>query len=235
MKSFRHKLCLVICFLGTRHSCQTVQDKEELKAFCYLSNSNPLTLGKKNFVSEQRFFSVQKFFPNLLLLLWSKITAVLFTQIYIYCWASQVVLVVKNSPANAGDGGVVDLIPWRRAWQPTPVFLLEESHGQRSLAGYSLWGAAKSQTWLKRLSTHTHIYCCHTFYSNKLVHQSQKVQIWSKALYIPPNVPFVHQPQIKSCQNRILLGLSLLHLLLFIDSSLTHTIPGGSLPLKIQI
>ena len=26
-------------------------------------------------------------------------------------------------------------IPWRRKWQPTPVFLLGESHGQRSLAG----------------------------------------------------------------------------------------------------
>ena len=28
-------------------------------------------------------------------------------------------------------------IPWRRAWQPTPVFLPRESHGQRSLVGYS--------------------------------------------------------------------------------------------------
>ena len=28
-------------------------------------------------------------------------------------------------------------IPWRRAWQPTPVFLPGESHGQRSLAGCS--------------------------------------------------------------------------------------------------
>ena len=28
-------------------------------------------------------------------------------------------------------------IRWRRAWQPTPVFLLEESHGQRSLVGYN--------------------------------------------------------------------------------------------------
>ena len=28
-------------------------------------------------------------------------------------------------------------IPWRRAWQPTPVFLPGESHTQRSLAGYS--------------------------------------------------------------------------------------------------
>ena len=31
-------------------------------------------------------------------------------------------------------------IPWRRSWLPTPVFLLEESHGQRSLVGYSPWG-----------------------------------------------------------------------------------------------
>ena len=31
-------------------------------------------------------------------------------------------------------------IPWRRAWQPTPVFLPRESHGQSSLAGYSPWG-----------------------------------------------------------------------------------------------
>ena len=31
-------------------------------------------------------------------------------------------------------------IPWRTAWQPTPVFLPGESHGQRSLEGYSPWG-----------------------------------------------------------------------------------------------
>ena len=31
-------------------------------------------------------------------------------------------------------------IPWRRQWQPSPVFLLEKSHGQRSLAGYSPCG-----------------------------------------------------------------------------------------------
>ena len=31
-------------------------------------------------------------------------------------------------------------IPWRRAWQPTPLFLPGESPGQRSLAGYSPWG-----------------------------------------------------------------------------------------------
>ena len=39
----------------------------------------------------------------------------------------------------------VGKIPWRRKWQPTPVFLPGDSHGQRSLAGYSLW-CRKSQT-----------------------------------------------------------------------------------------
>ena len=43
-------------------------------------------------------------------------------------------------------------ILWRRKWQPTPVFLPGKSHGQRSLAGYSPWGA-RSQTCLKRLNT----------------------------------------------------------------------------------
>ena len=36
-------------------------------------------------------------------------------------------------------------IPWRRKWEPTPVFLPGESHGQRSLAGYSP-GVEKSGT-----------------------------------------------------------------------------------------
>ena len=58
--------------------------------------------------------------------------------------SSQVVLVVKNPPANAGgirdqglDPWVRKIIPWRREWHPTPVFLPGESHGQRSLVGYS--------------------------------------------------------------------------------------------------
>ena len=46
-------------------------------------------------------------------------------------------LLVKNLPANAGD---VTSIPWGRKWQPTLVFWLRESHGQRSLVGYSPWG-----------------------------------------------------------------------------------------------
>ena len=35
-------------------------------------------------------------------------------------------------------------IPWRREWQTTLVFLPGESHGQRSLVGYSPWGHKES-------------------------------------------------------------------------------------------
>ena len=55
----------------------------------------------------------------------------------------------------------VGKIPGRRAWQPTPVFLPGESHGQRSLAG-TVHRVSKSQSWLKRLSMHAcelYIYC----------------------------------------------------------------------------
>jgi len=51
--------------------------------------------------------------------------------------------VVKNLPANARDAGLIPgsgRSPWRRKWQPTPVFLPGESHGQTSLEGFSPWG-----------------------------------------------------------------------------------------------
>ena len=59
--------------------------------------------------------------------------------------ASQVALVVNTPPADAGDIRDEGLIPGsgrspgRRKWQPIPVFLPGESHGQRSLVGYSPW------------------------------------------------------------------------------------------------
>ena len=54
-----------------------------------------------------------------------------------------------------GFDPLIRKIPWRRNWQPTPVFLLEESHGQRSLAGYSPWGCKEldSTEWPSRHST----------------------------------------------------------------------------------
>ena len=50
---------------------------------------------------------------------------------------------VKNLPAKCRWCGLdpwVGTIPWRKKWQPTPVFLPGKSHGQWCLAGWSPWG-----------------------------------------------------------------------------------------------
>ena len=57
--------------------------------------------------------------------------------------------VVKNPSAKCRKHGFscwVRKIPWRRNWLPTPVFLPGESHGQRSLVGYSSWGCRELDT-----------------------------------------------------------------------------------------
>ena len=53
---------------------------------------------------------------------------------------------VKNLPAprRAGFNPWAGKIPWKRAQQPTPVFLPGESHGQRSLVGYRPWSRKDS-------------------------------------------------------------------------------------------
>ena len=54
----------------------------------------------------------------------------------------------KESAYNAGDLSLISdwKIPWRREWLLTPVFLLGEFHGLRSLVGYSPWGHKESDT-----------------------------------------------------------------------------------------
>ena len=53
--------------------------------------------------------------------------------------ASLMAQIVKKLPAmpRSGFDPWVGKIPWRKEWQPTPIFLSEELHGQRILAGYS--------------------------------------------------------------------------------------------------
>ena len=78
--------------------------------------------------------------------------------------------VIKNLPANAGGRCGFNLwarkIPWRRKWQPTPVFLPGGSHGQRNL-GALVNGVPKSWT---QLSIHTHVH----FTSQTLYRQEDK-------------------------------------------------------------
>ena len=48
--------------------------------------------------------------------------------------------VVKNPSVNAGDVGLIPgpgRCPGAGEWQPTPVLLPRESHGQRRLVGFS--------------------------------------------------------------------------------------------------
>ena len=66
-----------------------------------------------------------------------------FPSVYNNLRVSQVAQVGKSLLANPGDirdsGSIpgTGRFPWKRAWQPTPVFLPGKSHGLRSLAGYS--------------------------------------------------------------------------------------------------
>ena len=61
---------------------------------------------------------------------------------------SLVAQMVKNLHAvqDTGFDPWVRKIPWRREWQPTPLFLPGEFHGQRSPEGYSPWGRKESDT-----------------------------------------------------------------------------------------
>ena len=75
-----------------------------------------------------------------------KLIAVLQTS-----WASLVAQTVKNSPEKRpGFSPWLGRIPWRREWQPTPVFLPGAFHGQRSLMCYSPWDGKESDVtdWL---------------------------------------------------------------------------------------
>ena len=71
-----------------------------------------------------------------------------------------VVQTVKNVPVAQEPR--VRFLDWKdpqiRKWQPTAVFLPGDSHGQRSLVGYSPWGCKESDTTeqLTHTNTHTH-------------------------------------------------------------------------------
>ena len=60
----------------------------------------------------------------------------------------------------------VGKVSWRRKCQPTPVFLLGESHGQRRLVGYSPWGRKESDI-IEQLSMHTHMFDDYRTYKEK--------------------------------------------------------------------
>ena len=95
-------------------------------------------------------------------------------------------------------------IPWRRKWQPTPVFLPGESHGRRSLVGYSprcrkeLDTISLSLSWGSQ-GKNTEVVC------HSLLQWTMKVKVkslsrvqlfvtpWTVAYQAPPSMGFSRQ------------------------------------------
>ena len=86
----------------------------------------------------------------------------------------------------------VGKIPWRRKWQPTPVFLPGKSHGGRSLVGYSPWGR-------KELDTTERLHLCLCLTSLHRYIKGSSDQAYPEDIYIylslPPSLtkPFTTQ------------------------------------------
>ena len=88
----------------------------------------------------------------------------------------------KESACNVGFYPWVRRIPWRRKWQPTPIFLPGKSHGQRSLAGNSSWGR-------KRVG-HNSVTKQNKCFKNKTayhLHQKVSIPVWQVKKKTPPN------------------------------------------------
>ena len=95
--------------------------------------------------------------------------------------------VVKNPPTNQHRRCEFDpwvrKIPRRRKWPPTPVFLLGEFHGQRSLMGYSPWGLKRVRhDWMTNTHAYTHTHThTHTYSFSDF-----SCRILSVVLYVDP-------------------------------------------------
>ena len=104
-------------------------------------------------------------------------------------WASLVAQMVKNLTAmqetRVWSLGLED--PWRKEWQPTPVSLPGESHGQRSLAGYGLWSHKESNT-MEQL-----IRSLFLLYRTKL---GPRLKVWTSNTYTKA----IHDSHKQRCQ-----------------------------------
>ena len=76
---------------------------------------------------------------------------------------------------------------WRRRWHPTPVLLPGESHGRRSMVGYSPWGLEESDT-TERLHFHFSLSCIGEENGNPLqcscLENPRHGRAWWAAVYV---------------------------------------------------
>ena len=91
----------------------------------------------------------------------------------------------------------VGKIPWRREWQPTPVFLPGESRGQRSLADYGPQGCKELDTTEQQtLSISTEFYSLNSCYP----HISLVIQpVWSSPIFIISYIIIFRYLDLREC------------------------------------
>ena len=132
--------------------------------------------------------------------------------ILIFYWASLVAQKVMNLPAiqetRVQSLGQED--PWRREWQPPPVFLPGEFHGQRSLAGDSPWDPKESDTAEQlTLSVFTFYwsrvdFCCCVVLGlqelDSVIHRHISILLRG----LSPNRFFLCAPQTSLCEQQVL-------------------------------
>ena len=70
--------------------------------------------------------------------MWDECNYAVVWEFFVLCWG------IVWPPTTPGQLHLDLWNAWRRKWQPTPISSPEESHGQRSLVGYSLWGHKES-------------------------------------------------------------------------------------------
>ena len=136
-----------------------------------------------------------------------------FGIIFLTNWGNSGISRLENLTKDRGEK-----ILWSRKWQPTPVFLPGESHGQRSLAGYS----SKESDSTERL-THTHTHT-HTHTQNSIV-ALLDFDRNSNTLSVQRNVHFSDNLwQLESCLLGIDVGFLSWSLSLSASLSLFHSI-----------
>ena len=92
---------------------------------------------------------------------------------------------VKNLPTMQETWGS---IPWRRKWQPTPVFLPGKSHGQRNLEGCSPWGHKKWDM-IERLTHTNDLFTLFPHLPPSLIHKRICIQTQTIWLYWGTGLP----------------------------------------------
>ena len=86
----------------------------------------------------------------------------------------------------------VSKIPWRRKWQPTPIFLPGESQGQRIPAGYGPWNCRVGHNWARMYSAKS-LQSCPTLcdpidgsHQAPLSLGFSRQEYWSELPFLPP-------------------------------------------------